>query len=570
MSEWKYTSYVQKGLSHEKSGSTCQDSVIVKEDEYCIVAALADGLGSLKKSDIAASEATQAVWKYFTSVGKNKLVLNSEERQKEFAQNIVQSITQVIKDKAMELGTPTSAMDCTLVFVYISKIHNYAITGRLGDSAICVIAQENSVVISDSAASANGTNAILDKDAPEHMKITAWNIEADKILGFILTSDGLENELYRKGSAYVNKSAEYYFNAVAVSPEPESKIAKRIQKLTAIKESPFDDDISIAVISRATDAISLPNDPTWLCSCGSRNRLQDTYCRHCGMDFVALYKNIRFREYGGKTAFFMEINQRPREEAKLVGLAGLRKNKTDLAGDEKDLNKKLLIAIGATCLVAGFLCGNLAAKIGIAKGMREVSRKLDVLMETVDCRSENGDETPKADDVPEAEGNTSEPSKIIEPEETVETESAGMLLVEILVKDGVSYYWGEIQDGLPHGQGALIEGGYRYEGQFNEGMKDGEFQVTPIKDPSRKLVIVYKDNQLVIEKLTFEEAVISQSNLRFREYAGLSSKEIDMLHKGDVVYITGADPVEIDDIEWVEIIYDGMIGWASSKGMERK
>lgn len=273
------------------------------------------------------------------ALGHNKITIESDEGKQAFAKDIVQKIAQKINDKAVSMGVPTSTMDCTLVFVYISKDHNYAITGRLGDSAICIITKDGSVAINDSNQSANGTSAILDEDAHEHMEISFWGIEADKIYGFILTSDGLDNELYRKGSAYVNKAAEDYFNSIVISPDPKAVIQSKIAELTAEEDSPFDDDISIAVINRATAAISFPDDPTWLCTCGERNRLQDTYCYKCGKDFSALYQNVRFKEYGGKTAFFLEINKHPDEEARIIGLKAKLmpiKPKSNVATEQDD------------------------------------------------------------------------------------------------------------------------------------------------------------------------------------------------------------------------------------------
>ena len=313
---WKYTSYFKKGLSHEKAGTKCQDSVLVKEDDNCIIAALADGLGSLKHSDIAASIATNTVWREFSALGRTLLNLESDESRETLARTLLQEVSDQIHDNTADMDLSPSEMDCTLIFVYISKVHNYAITGRLGDSAICVIKNTESVAITESNHSANGTCAVLDKDAYAHMDISVWDIEADDVLGFILTSDGLDNELYQKGSLHVNQAAQDYFNALAVSSAPTQVIQKKIEALTASADSPFDDDISLAVLSRADSAISFPSDPTWLCSCGFRNRLQDTYCRKCGNDFSLLYQNVCFRDHGGRAAFFRKINQSPEEEAK--------------------------------------------------------------------------------------------------------------------------------------------------------------------------------------------------------------------------------------------------------------
>lgn len=319
MPEWKHTSYIKKGLFHDTTGIECQDSVIVREDEYCIVAALADGLGSLENSAVASSAATDAVWILFSALGKDKIILESEKRAQALAKSLVEGIVKKVKNEAESMGLSTASMDCTLVFVYISKLYDYAITGRLGDSAICVITEDNAIALSDSGKSANGTCAIFDKDAALHMELSFWDIPASRICGFILTSDGLDNEVYRKGSSYVNKAAETYFNAV-LAADPQRVIEERIAELTAEQDTAFDDDISIAVVNQATKKVIFPGDPTWLCTCGARNRLQDTYCQECGQDFIKLYSHVRFREYGGKAAFFARLNANPYEEERLIGI----------------------------------------------------------------------------------------------------------------------------------------------------------------------------------------------------------------------------------------------------------
>ena len=211
-------------------------------------------------------------------------------------------------------------MDCTLVFVCILKNENKAIIGHLGDSAICIIGEKKSIAINDGNRSANGTNALLDNDAIDHFCIRLYDLNKLKIQGFILTSDGLENELYMKGSDYVNQAAEIYFNAWYHNDKPITIIQDRIKKLTEIEGTPFDDDISIVVLSRANKAIQMPEDPTWLCTCGYRNNLQVTYCQKCNKDFSVLYQNIKFKNYGGKAAFFSRINQTPSEERRIISL----------------------------------------------------------------------------------------------------------------------------------------------------------------------------------------------------------------------------------------------------------
>lgn len=322
MSAWKTLEYLHKGVSHVHSGTNCQDSVRTYENEKYIIASLADGLGSLQYSEIAAQTATETTCNVLAGL---KDPFEEFNKKSEFARYILDAVVGNVEKKASELNVPLQQMDCTLLFVCVLKKQNCAILGRLGDSAICVIADQKSKAINDGNKSANGTNAILDSDAIDHFEIEIMDLDKENILGFILSSDGLENELYMKGSDHVNKTAELYFNAWYNSDNPEAFIEERIRKITGIEETPFDDDISIAVLNRSDAKINLPEDPKWLCSCGYRNNLQTTYCLKCHRDFSVLYQNIRFRDYGGKAAFFSRINRDPEEEKRIVGIKEMPK-----------------------------------------------------------------------------------------------------------------------------------------------------------------------------------------------------------------------------------------------------
>ncbi len=314
---WKYASYVRKGLSHEKSGIECQDRVLVCENENCIVAALADGLGSLEYSAVASEVATRTVAEFFLSQKMDLEQNSSPEGTDELAHKLIGMVQLRIREKAEALSLAVEAMDCTLGFVCVYKEEQLAIIGRLGDSAVCIIRKEASEVISDTSVSANGTSAVLDSDAGQSLKVLICDLEAKDIQGFILCSDGLDNEVYMKSSRFVQKAAELYFNSV-LREDAQQIIGDRVEELVSFENTPFDDDISVAVISREDTELVLPEDPKWLCTCGVRNRMQDTYCCSCGKDIIAIYRHVRFKDYGGKDAFFLWMNQHPEEEKQIM------------------------------------------------------------------------------------------------------------------------------------------------------------------------------------------------------------------------------------------------------------
>ncbi len=525
---WKHESYLQKGLSHMQSSTNCQDSVLIRENEKCVVAALADGLGSLKYSEVAAQVVTQTVCELFLKANLPKVVLNSEDDAVKMKNVLIAHVREQLTAKANEMNITINDMDCTLVFVCISKLYNYAIVGRLGDSAICVIKATNSIAINDGNVSANGTSAILDNDSHEKLELFKFDVEKDGICGFILTSDGLDNELYMKGSRHVNKAAEQYFNAVSVDPNPRAIISSAIEKLTENENSPFDDDISIAVLSCVNKAISLGSDPTWLCKCGERNRIQDTYCQKCHQDFTLLYNNIRFKDYGGKAAFFSRINASPDKEMELIGIkakktidttqntpqaytsprvkpsqqahlqnnsssvngvcaneSNTQKNAKEVSDMPNNKNKRLkryvlnnlstIVAL-VIAFVFGTLAGGFFSKIFISNSIKELGQKIDDLTNIVESQNMNNSND-KTEQVPE-----------------------GFITLE-----NGSCYLGDTKDGVPHGKGILFEDEKYYIGTFENGKKDGEFTIIICGDKN-VIITSYYDDDIEIESNNDEDA----------------------------------------------------------------
>lgn len=229
MKNWKYAFYRQTGLSH----GVCQDHVDVYADDTRIIACLCDGLGSLKNSDVAAQETVKNVIDLFRAVP------NAPTPQTDLA---------------------LDSMDCTLLFVCLFLKQKMAMIGSLGDSALCVIRDDKPPALfcdSDFI----GTRAVLDNDAAEHLQCSVFPLDGH-VKSILLTSDGLENEIYCKGLTHVAKNTELYLNAM-LRNDPEKIMQKRVEELTAAEDTVFDDDISVAVLSCLVCPIRLEDEPTW-------------------------------------------------------------------------------------------------------------------------------------------------------------------------------------------------------------------------------------------------------------------------------------------------------------------
>lgn len=316
MSQWKYGEYIKTGIVHERYGMPCQDSVYELEDENCAVAALCDGIGSLPHSGRAGRIASMAACHILKKCGGIDFYRHAEAPDG-MIKDLLERIDAYISYKFNEKHIDRTQGDSTLAFVFVSKKFGFVFAGCLGDSAVCLIKKSGNVCLTENNPNIESTASVGMREPWKYCKTALLRLNSDDFLGAILTSDGMDGEIYAKNTSQVYQNAAYYFNC-AQKGNFRDTIAARVEPMVRRSGSCFDDDISVAVISRAQGAVAFPKDSTWLCCCGERNRLDDTYCNGCGRDFLDVYRNAPFERFGGKTQFFRYANSHPDFERKAV------------------------------------------------------------------------------------------------------------------------------------------------------------------------------------------------------------------------------------------------------------
>lgn len=301
MQQWKYGYTIRTGERHLRTGAACQDSVFALEDEKCIVMALCDGIGSLSRSGRTAQLAAAAACHILRKCADINFYHHAEVPNG-MMKDLLESVDRFVTGKFREEGADHSQGDCTLAFVFVSKLFDFGFAGSLGDSAVCLIRKSGNTCLTESNANLESTASLHIREPWRFAKSETFCL-GDDFWGAILTSDGMDGEIYTKNSSQVFRRAQVYFNA-AQTDDMKQTLAELAE--TAVRNSggELDDDISIAVLSRAEDDVLFPQDVTWLCACGARNRLENSYCFRCGRDFLTLYSSVSFAKYGGKTHFF--------------------------------------------------------------------------------------------------------------------------------------------------------------------------------------------------------------------------------------------------------------------------
>lgn len=316
---WKADSFIRTGLRHLDKSQPCQDYVIVDGIKG---AALCDGVSRSIESEKASEIGAKQTITVCKSIIGDKLLLkdlvSKTERSKSACEAIAEDICKRIQTKLSDYPKA----DSTLAFVYRLD-DRYAILGYIGDSAIIVVSESKAEVFTQTRDYGGPTESIAHPRASELMDIRIVDMDAENVKAFVLTSDGLEEELYTKGNkARALKSCEKYVNTLFES-DGHTAIEKLLDDVTA--DGLFDDDISLAVLAR--EEISLPEEPQWLCSCGHRNSLTTTYCEKCDKDYFTLYRNADMSNYPSPWEYFSYLNAHPKEEQRVIGYCA--KDKAD-------------------------------------------------------------------------------------------------------------------------------------------------------------------------------------------------------------------------------------------------
>jgi serine/threonine protein phosphatase PrpC len=127
-----------QGTDHQKSNTVCQDAYrIVKHSDMCYIAAVADGLGSEKRSDIASKMAVSIAVDYCAAMFKSGI---SSTAVASTIRESFEKALKAIEDKAEADHGDINQYDTTLsLAIYNKGVLHY---GHVGDSGIVVLADD--------------------------------------------------------------------------------------------------------------------------------------------------------------------------------------------------------------------------------------------------------------------------------------------------------------------------------------------------------------------------------------------------------------------------------------------
>lgn len=321
----------RQGSSHAKSGVPCQDAAWTEKTEFAVTAALCDGLGSLEYSQIAARAAACAAARLVSSriseiLAERGCLFLREQELEALRRDVLAGTREAVAEEAARFGLSASEMDCTLLLACLTLDGQWVLFGQLGDGAVCAIQKNRGVLLrareNPNRATSNETATVCSPDAEKwfDLQLFPFKTAGRPLDGFLLTTDGLQNEIYSR-AGNVLRRAEWYANAVSAlgTDECTEAIAARWDTLASDERFGFTDDMSLIAVVRRGVVFELPEDVNWLCACGRRNRLESSRCESCGKDFLRVYKGVNFKAMPvSKRAFFARLNEDPAEELRVL------------------------------------------------------------------------------------------------------------------------------------------------------------------------------------------------------------------------------------------------------------
>lgn len=266
-----------KGKSHESSGTVCQDSLYYLEGNGFVIAAVADGLGSSKHSDIASKMAAQNVVEYC-----------AENINKKMREGDILSIIRTAFDNTsfaikQTAGEALDDYDTTLTLAVLIKGTVYY--GHAGDSGIIALRKDG---LFDEV-----TEPQLGDGVGKERPVYPLAAESKWVFGkyphqvhaIFLMTDGilnkavpplLDDQMYKFDNAYLF----YLYDNMRKNPDVDGWISDEVAQI--LPQEVNHDDVTIIVVMcknvrvklRKDGYYSFPSEALWSSLLEShRNRL---------------------------------------------------------------------------------------------------------------------------------------------------------------------------------------------------------------------------------------------------------------------------------------------------------
>lgn len=208
--KWTNACSAVRGRSHHSSGIPCQDSVLVCCRRGVTVAALADGAGSARHSDIGSRCCVEKVSELLSRRFDSCWSMQDEALQAE-------AIDCVLGELEQKRALDSELYDYASTLLAVAVHGNRYLCFHLGDGVVGIQHTNESNVRSLQVLSAPENGEFINETfftttvgAGEHLRVYRGRLDkrGERTIGFILMSDGPETALYRASSQTLAPACE--------------------------------------------------------------------------------------------------------------------------------------------------------------------------------------------------------------------------------------------------------------------------------------------------------------------------------------------------------------------------
>lgn len=223
-----------RGEKHVIQNKPNQDAVLIKYTKYGVILAVADGVGSLEKSQYASKAIVKATAKAFCLFEKEKIN----------RRDITKTITKLYGKAVRKKYRLSAATTC--IFAVISNSHGMFL-GQVGDGSCYVNLNDNRFILKKKTDEfLNTADAISPLDNNVRWTTKHFKISGNDSIKIMLATDGISETVI---PGMENDCLEYYLNDVATKVKYDrNKTIKGHLKNWNVKAST--DDKTMIIFSR--------------------------------------------------------------------------------------------------------------------------------------------------------------------------------------------------------------------------------------------------------------------------------------------------------------------------------
>ena len=256
LQKWRHCGVAVQGKDHIAAGVVCQDNVAGASANGVHAAALSDGGGSRKFSQIGSEYATRAVTELLTQKFDDfYAIMERIEGGDPQAQNLLLHLRLEILDAVLAaLRTQVTAeralpdFGCTLQFAAVKDGRYFA--GHVGDGVMAALYQRGlsrrGEVLShpENGDGPNITFFVTDHNAKDHLRLIHG--ECPQLEGILMMSDGPEEMLYSAADGMHPNTQKLFDNFAGVPQEQYRLNLERFLSRTVARQSY--DDLSFSLL----------------------------------------------------------------------------------------------------------------------------------------------------------------------------------------------------------------------------------------------------------------------------------------------------------------------------------